>query len=308
MINQIMQGNSLEYLSRLMEIIIEKYDRFVKDLHVSFISYVEGLYDNLVEWISSYWNRVLQNIEPQIIKSIRYLESILWGISTEVFDFMYNRTNELIESPYFTKVSNITHDLDVFYQDLQHNDVFTNLRKYSGVMLTFLKEKVLSMIPFGKEVKEIFSDISNEFKELEKIEMVQEISNRYKEIRRNIDWIITEFQLEKRFGNLLDIIKIKLTKITQNALQTEENYLEAKTKFMFDPDIGLIEWQQKLPISWHSFNETPHFEEIPEYKLFNDITSFLFSKRNESIWTLYYYSLKPLSEPSSIFPPFDTFR
>ena len=48
MFNQIMQGNSLEYLTKFMEIVIEKYDRFVKDLHISFMSYVETLYDNIV--------------------------------------------------------------------------------------------------------------------------------------------------------------------------------------------------------------------------------------------------------------------
>lgn len=96
---------------------------------------------------------------------------------------MYNRTNELIESPYFTKVSNITHDLDVLYQDLQNNDIFTNVRKYSGVMWQFLKEKFLSLVPFGKELKEIASDISNEFKELQKIEAVREAVERYEEIQ-----------------------------------------------------------------------------------------------------------------------------
>jgi hypothetical protein len=82
---------------------------------------------------------------------------------------MYNRTNELIESPYFTKVSNITHDLDVLYQDLQNNDIFTNIQKYSGVLGKFLKEKLLSMVPFGKELKEVVADISNGFKELEQV-------------------------------------------------------------------------------------------------------------------------------------------
>ena len=48
MFNQIMQGNSLEYLTKFMEIVIEKYDRFIKDLHISFMSYVETLYDNIV--------------------------------------------------------------------------------------------------------------------------------------------------------------------------------------------------------------------------------------------------------------------
>lgn len=85
MFNQIMQGNSLDHLTKFLEIIVEKYDRFVKDLHVTFMNYIESMYDNLVRTVSVYWNRVLQNIEPQIIRSIHYVESVLWGISTEIF-------------------------------------------------------------------------------------------------------------------------------------------------------------------------------------------------------------------------------
>lgn len=220
---------------------------------------------------------------------------------------MYNRTNELIESPYFTKVSNITHDLDVLYQDLSNNDIFTNLRKYSGVITQFLKEKILSMVPFGKEMKEVIADISNEFKELKNVEAVREALEQYEEIHAKVSWVLKEFQFEKRLNNLLDILKNKLTRITQNAIQTEDVYREAKTKFVFDPDRGFMEWQQKLPVAWHAFNETPHFEEIPEYKLFQSIQSFLFSKKNGTIWTLY-YGLRPLSEPQSLLPPFDSYR
>jgi hypothetical protein len=220
---------------------------------------------------------------------------------------MYNRTNELIESPYFTKVSNITHDLDVLYQDLQNNDIFSNLRKYGSVMWQFLKEKFLRMVPFGHEMREITADIVTEFKELQKIEGVKEVFERYEETKLKLSWIMKEFQFEKRLNNLVDLLKNKLTKITLSALQTEDVYREAKTKFIFDPEKGFIEWQQKLPIAWHAFNETPHFEEIPEYKIFNDVQSFLFSKKNSTIWTLF-YGLKSLSEPHNFLPPFDTHR
>jgi cellulose biosynthesis protein BcsQ len=80
-----MQGNSLEHITKFLELVIEKYDRFVKDLHVTFMNYIETMYDNLVRTVSVYWNRILQNIEPQIIRSIHYIESILWGISNEIF-------------------------------------------------------------------------------------------------------------------------------------------------------------------------------------------------------------------------------
>jgi hypothetical protein len=174
-------------------------------------------------------------------------------------------------------------------------------------MLQFLKEKFLSMVPFGKEIKEVVADISNGFKDLQKVEAVREALERYEELHAKLSWLLREFQFEKRLNNLLDILKNKLARITQNALQTEDNYREAKTKFIFDPDKGFIEWQQKLNFPWHAFNETPHFEEIPEWKLFSDIQNFLFSKKNSTVWTLY-YGLKPLSEPQNFLPPFESHR
>jgi len=29
---------------------------------------------------------------------------------------------------------------------------------------------------------------------------------------------------------------------------------------VFDPETGIVEFEQKLPMSWHAFNETPKFE------------------------------------------------
>lgn len=85
MFNQLLEGSSLDHITKFLEGIIEKYDAFVKDLHATFINYVETMWDNMARTIAVYWNRVLQNIEPQIIRSIHYIESVVWGISTEIF-------------------------------------------------------------------------------------------------------------------------------------------------------------------------------------------------------------------------------
>lgn len=37
-------------------------------------------------------------------------------------------------------------------------------------------------------------------------------------------------------------------------------YREAKTKFIFEPNDGVMYLEQKLPISWHAFNETPKYD------------------------------------------------
>lgn len=217
---------------------------------------------------------------------------------------MYNRTNEFMESPYFMKVSNITHDLDVLYQDIQNNDMLTNFKKYSTLMYKFLKEKILRVMPFGREVRIISEDMSIAYKEIRQIDFIKEHFDRLDELQANLQWLINEFQLEKRLGKLLEILKKKLNRITQNALETEDVYREAKTKFVFDPHIGVLEWEQKLPVAWHAFNETPQFEEIPEYKFFVDAQEFLFSSKNTSI--NFYYGLF-LSEPQNFVPPFKSY-
>lgn len=37
-------------------------------------------------------------------------------------------------------------------------------------------------------------------------------------------------------------------------------YHKAKTKFLCNPEKGILELEQKLPFSWHAFNETPKYE------------------------------------------------
>lgn len=213
---------------------------------------------------------------------------------------MNNRTNEIIESPYFMRVSNITRDLDTLYSDMKTQDLFTNFKKYSGLLYKFAKEKILRM-PFAAELREVLLDLGQSLKELRNVEGVKEYFDQLDEIQARLKWLMNEFQLDKRLNVLLEILKKKLARITQNALEAEDVYREAKTKFIYDPEVGKIEWEQKLPISWHAFNETPQFEEIPEYQFINDVQKFLFGSKNSS-WSFYYGIF--LNEPQNLVPPF----
>lgn len=83
--NKLIHGNSMEYVTQFLNSIIENYDRFVKNLHITFMNYIETMWDNFVNMISLYWSKILQNIEPQILRSIHYVETTLWSISSEIF-------------------------------------------------------------------------------------------------------------------------------------------------------------------------------------------------------------------------------
>lgn len=217
-------------------------------------------------------------------------------------DFFYKRTNELVESPYFNKVSNLTQDLDKFYKDLVQNDVYTNIKIYSDMMWNFLKDRYFKLVPFSNEINEVYVELKEEIQVLQKTETVEFIMLRLKEVRDKIEWMADELQLEARLLSVYRMMKQKLVHMAQTALQADSRYREAKTKFVFDPDAGIIDLEQKLPMSWHSFNSTPLFEEIPEFKLVGSVQN-AFAGTNFSVWSIY-YEYKRYMDPDTWLPPF----
>lgn len=81
----IFSGEAMGHLSALMEKGVQKYDKFVKDLHLSFIKYVGNIWTKITESVVAYWKGILRKLEPSIIKLVHYLETVVWNISKEVF-------------------------------------------------------------------------------------------------------------------------------------------------------------------------------------------------------------------------------
>ncbi|XP_039479409.1 uncharacterized protein LOC120443997 [Drosophila santomea] len=295
-------GESLVYLSALLEKGIAKYDSFVKDLHIKFIQYIENLWHKTWTLAENHWKAVLKRFEPHLFKMISFIESTAWNLSKEVFDFIYKRTNELAESPYFNKVSSFTADAERLYRDFKSNDAITNIKKYSTLAWNFVKEKYFKLVPFGAELNEILTEIWEEIKELEKIDQVQIMVQKYYEVMAKIDWVADELQLEHRLHQVYGLLRNKFRNYAMNALETADMYREAKTKFVFDPEVGIIDLEQKLPMSWHAFNETPRFEEIPEYQLLAKAQSF-FSETNSSI-VMKLYNMRTHLDPKTWLPPY----
>lgn len=252
--------------------------------------------------LQSYWERALQNIQPSIMKLLNYIESMTWNVGKEVFSFLNERTVEFEKSPYFNQFYNFTHDFDRLYKDLKDNDAITNIRKYSVLTYKFLKEKYFKLVPFGKELNELITELKQEIQALEKLEFIQLIFERMNELTTKLQWLAEEFQIEKRVHQFWLIFRNKMLRYAETALQADNKYREAKTKFIFDPDVGVMELEQKLPMSWHSFNETPLFEEVPEYKMLIDVQSF-FASSNFSLWGLY-YDINRWMDISTWLPPF----
>lgn len=52
---------------------------------MSYLQHVQEMWKKLTDVITSYWQRMLQNIEPSVIKLAHYAESVTWHIGHEVF-------------------------------------------------------------------------------------------------------------------------------------------------------------------------------------------------------------------------------
>ncbi|KAI4492782.1 hypothetical protein M0804_002573 [Polistes exclamans] len=301
-ISTILRGDSFSRVADIVEKLIEKYDMIIKDVHVSFIRYVENLWNNISSSISQQWYKFLRNVEPLFIQLLHYIETMAWKVSKEVVDFLYNRKNEIISSPYFDRFSNLTQDIDKFYKDIKGNDIITNIEKYSGLVIQFLKERYFAFVPFGKELKDVIDEIIVELKELKKLPSVNYALDKMQQVYDKVNYFYNYLEIRVKIENVIRFAHAKLIDISQSALQAESRYREAKTKFLFDPNQGLMCLEQKLPMSWHAFNQTPEFHEISEYRMITDIGSY-FVTSNTTFWSLY-YQYKPYTEPSNWLPPF----
>lgn len=81
----------------------------------------------------------------------------------------------------------------------------------------------------------------------------------------------------------------------------DDKYREAKTHFIFDPNAGIMKLEQKLPMAWHAFNETPLFEEISELQVINKAFR-LFNGVNISL--VHFDILQYYTNPYLWLPPF----
>lgn len=128
-----------------------------------------------------------------------------------------------------------------------------------------------------------------------------------------IEWIYKRFDIESKLRDLIAFFHFKVHEITQTALNAENKYViklkkrglywfcysrkkndfshflfysnrEAKTKFIFEPELGIVELEQKLPISWHSFNERPNYE-VSSFFLSNYF--YLMFGMLKNLWILY---------------------
>ncbi|XP_072402619.1 uncharacterized protein Apoltp isoform X1 [Diabrotica undecimpunctata] len=301
-IHGLLNGDPIESITIGLDKLVEKYDTFIKNLHVTIIQYMENLWSQMYTLVVEYWHKTLASIEPTFLKFIHYLESIAWNTGREFLDFLYMRKNEIIESPYFLRFTKFSQDIDKFYKDITGPNTFASLYKYAQVGWNFLKEKYLTVIPFGKETMDVINEIFEELQQIAEIPSVKFLIAKGWEAYDYFKYYYEYFDMETKLHSLLRTIYFKISDLSTTALEIENRQRVPKTKFIFEPNDGIMLLEQKLPMSWHSFNDTPKFKEIPEIKRIFDIQSYL-EETELSFWNLY-YDYKPYTDPNDWLPPF----
>ncbi|XP_018566495.1 uncharacterized protein LOC108907336 [Anoplophora glabripennis] len=301
-IHGFINGDPVEHISNLFEKLIEKYDNFIKNVHVTVIQYMEQMWSQISTLIVEHWHKTLAAIEPTFLKLIHYIESIVWNTGKEFLDFLYLRKNEIVESPYFVRFTKFSHDIDRFYKDITGKNTIGSIYKYITITWNFLKEKFINTIPFGKELSAIVSEIWTELKQIGNIPSIKYLITKWNESYECAKYYYDHFDVENRIHKIVTMIYIKLSDMSVTALEAENRQRVAKTKFVFEPDDGIMLLEQKLPMPWHAFNETPKFKEIPEIKAIYDLQKYLEASKI-SFWNLY-YDYKPFVNPEEWLPPF----
>lgn len=311
-INRFFHGDFMQYITELLEQFVYKYDRFIKSLHIKSMRWMDNLWNKFWHRLTMVWRSIIRHLEPYIFKVISNLETITWKFSKDILNFIHNRSAELAQSPYFNKVSNFAHDVEHLYKDIKSHDAITNIRNYSSIIWNFLKEKYFKLVPFGVELNDILLEIWEEIKELQKIEQIRVVLEKYYELRKTIEWLVEELRLHYYCQEVYNILARKLTYYLQSSsayLTSDLNGIDAlyphepKTEFIFYPEIGLISLKQRLPMPWHAFNETPNFQKIPEYSFFTKLQD-TFNFNNVSLLH-YVYNLRQRLDPKTWFPPYD---
>nr|XP_034825791.1 apolipophorins [Maniola hyperantus] len=300
--NKVLEADLMEMVSDKLESMILQYDNFVRDLHMKFLEYWEETWVNATTKFAKYWHDLLKSIEPLFFKMLHYTEAFVVTIWQGIMDFFHERTHELTDTPYFNYVSTFGHEMDRIYKDLVNNDIITNIKKYTKKLWNVIWNKVEKYIPFTDEFKQLYNEFRNAWENFLKTPQVVYVIEKYNEAYVRLKWWYDYFLIGEALNNVWEIIYAKVTDMAKTALQYEELHRTPKTNFIFDPHKGEIMLEQKLPMSWHAFNQTPDFSEISEYRMVRDfMDEWLIS--NRSIW-YYYYEIRPYLDFNNVMPPF----
>lgn len=77
-------GDPIENISGGLEKLLEKYDSYIKNIHISLLQYMESLWNQTYDILVENWHTFLVSLEPTFLKFVHYVESVAWNTGREL--------------------------------------------------------------------------------------------------------------------------------------------------------------------------------------------------------------------------------
>lgn len=197
---------------------------------------------------------------------------------------MYEQRDEVVQSTYFQKLSLLLDDLKQLYLDMQSADWPSKMREYVSRAGRFFQQKYSDLDEyltwlekFKAEVLTLYQAFIDENPELEKA------ADSGKKLLAFLQWSYNHLRIDQKFAALLAGLRERGAEVVQQtATDAQMRYSPQKTLFRYNPDLGSIELEQKLPMPWISLDEAPRFEQLPEIQRIRSVLA-MFQPSNTSV-------------------------
>lgn len=82
-IHNLINGDPIKHLSTILETLVDQYDGYIKNMHVSVLNYIEKIWSETYDMIIDNCHQILAALEPSFLKFVHYAETIVWTTGKE---------------------------------------------------------------------------------------------------------------------------------------------------------------------------------------------------------------------------------
>lgn len=258
---------------------------------------------NFVAIESAVWN-VMKGVLGKVI-SVEFKLYIFYSIRLSITDFLYKHQEAVVESSYFQKLSLLVEDIKQFYLDMQSTDWPSKIKKYLTQAGHFMQQKYSDIDDYLTWLAKLRAEIGVIYQEfLKENPELQKGAENWQKLLAFIQWTYNHLDVNQKISDIIVVMRERGEEILrQTATDAQMRYSLQKTLFHFNPDLGSIELEQKLPFPWLSLDETPQFDQLPEIQKVKSILAMFKSSNTSAVDTVLSYipSHQPLTQ---MLPPF----
>lgn len=212
----------------------------------------------------------------------------------------------MVESGYFQKLSLLVDDLKQFYLDMESTDWPSKIQKYLTKVSTFLQQKYSDINDYLTWVAKVRAELEVIYQAfLKENPELQRGTENLQKLVAFMQWSYNHLDVNQKISDVVVVLRERGEEIfRQTAIDAQIRNTLHKTMFNFNPEIGSIELEQKLPFPWISLDETPLYEQLPELQQIKSWFSIFKSSNASSVADTFESYLPTQQRLNDLLPPF----